>query len=65
MTTLTARHSLGFAPSQHTHCRAPSTPATSAAVAGVSSRVGWIERLANWADRQPVHHRVGSWVLYR
>lgn len=21
---------------------------------------GWLERLAAWADRQPVHHRMGS-----
>lgn len=25
----------------------------------------WIERLAAWAERQPVHHRVGSWERFR
>lgn len=24
----------------------------------------WIERLAAWAERQPVHHRVGSWERF-
>ncbi len=23
---------------------------------------GWVERLAAWADRQPMHHRMGSWT---
>ena len=21
----------------------------------------WMERLASWAERQPAHHRMGSW----
>ena len=24
--------------------------------------VSWMERLAAWADRQPQHHRLGSWT---
>jgi hypothetical protein len=23
---------------------------------------GWIERLAAWSDRQPMHHHLGSWT---
>lgn len=26
-------------------------------------RRGWIERLAAWADRQPRHHRLGTWTM--
>jgi hypothetical protein len=25
----------------------------------------WLERLALWAERQPVHHRLGSYMLRR
>lgn len=25
----------------------------------------WMERLAAWAERQPQHHRVGSWERFR
>ena len=62
MTTLTARNTVAFAPARSAQRRAP---VPSMSVAGVSSRGNWIERLADWADRQPVHRRVGSWVLYR
>jgi hypothetical protein len=24
---------------------------------------GWLERLADWAERQPPHHRLGSYLL--
>lgn len=24
--------------------------------------VSWMERLAAWAERQPQHHRLGSWT---
>lgn len=26
------------------------------------ARAGWMERLAIWADRQPMHHRMGSYL---
>jgi hypothetical protein len=26
---------------------------------------GWLDRLARWADRQPPHHRLGSYLLRR
>ena len=25
----------------------------------------WMARLAAWAERQPNHHRLGSWMLMR
>jgi hypothetical protein len=27
--------------------------------------LGWLERLALWAERQPMHHRLGSYNRYR
>jgi len=32
-----------------------------AASPAAPARPGWLERLALWADRQPTHHRLGSW----
>jgi hypothetical protein len=39
----------------------------SADLSGKSSRAsatapGWLERLAQWAERQPQHHRLGSYL---
>jgi len=31
----------------------------------VLDRTDWLTRLANWAERQPVHHRLGSYLLHR
>lgn len=28
-------------------------------------RASWMERLAAWAERQPVHHRIGSYQRFR
>jgi hypothetical protein len=28
-------------------------------------REDWLTRLAAWAERQPQHHRLGSWTLHR
>jgi hypothetical protein len=28
-------------------------------------RVDWLTRLADWAERQPQHHRLGCWTLQR
>lgn len=25
------------------------------------AKPGWMDRLASWAERQPVHHRLGSY----
>jgi len=30
------------------------------AVAAAAPATTWLERLAGWAERQPLHHRVGS-----
>lgn len=29
---------------------------------GQRASAGWIDRLAAWAERQPQHHRMGSWT---
>lgn len=28
-----------------------------------SAPLGWMERLVRWHERQPNHHRLGSWML--
>ena len=33
--------------------------------AATASRPDWLTRLAAWAERQPNHHRLGSWTLLR
>ena len=35
---------------------APAAPATAPLAQG------WLERLATWAERQPMHHRMGSYT---
>jgi hypothetical protein len=62
MNTLTARHTLDLAAAPVAQRRVRSAPVAAVRAAAHNS---WIERLADWADRQPVHRRVGSWVLYR
>jgi hypothetical protein len=42
--------------------------AHSAGLIGESARAaieapGWLERLAQWSERQPPHHRLGSYLL--
>ncbi len=39
--------------------RAPPRPVPS------SARPGWMARLAAWSERQPMHHRLGSYTLSR
>lgn len=39
---------------------APSLPKP--ALQGARPRITLMERLAAWADRQPQHHRMGSWT---
>ena len=29
------------------------------------TRAGWLEQLAAWAERQPPHHRLGSYMSIR
>ena len=33
--------------------------------AETAARADWMERLAAWAERQPNHRRLGSWMLMR
>lgn len=30
-----------------------------------TAQLGWMERLAIWAERQPMHHRLGSYTQLR
>lgn len=53
MNTLTLPAIVRTAPAPR---RQPATPVAAA------PRLGWIERLATWADRQPYHRRLGSWT---
>jgi len=51
-----------------TRARPPSParrPVAVAVAAPVAAHIGWLERLALWADAQPQHHRLGSWTLGR
>ena len=32
-------------------------------VAPVPAQLGWLERLALWAEAQPAHRRLGSWTM--
>lgn len=62
MNARTASHALRFE-FQRILSRPASTPRANAAMPESS---GWLERLAAWADRKPIHHhRVGSWDLAR
>lgn len=60
MTTLTHPQGIRIsaAPRRTSQARAS---ATGRAV----SQAGWLERLAAWADQQPAHRRLGSWVRFR
>ncbi len=31
----------------------------------VSPRASWMERLAAWSEKQPMHHRIGSYQRFR
>jgi hypothetical protein len=65
MTTHTATHGFQFK-TQRTgvavvrHPAAQERPRTETA-----ALTGWMARLAAWAERQPNHHRLGSWMLMR
>ncbi len=60
MTTLT--HPQGIRIS--TKPRRPSQVRAGASGRAVS-QPGWLERLAAWADQQPSHRRLGSWMRFR
>jgi hypothetical protein len=40
-------------------------PSASSAPAQSVAAAGWVERLAVWAERQPMHHRMGGYMLLR
>ncbi len=40
-------------------------PFTGAPQVACAPPLGWLERLALWAERQPVHHRMGSYMRRR
>jgi hypothetical protein len=33
--------------------------------AAVDPGPGWLDRLATWAEHQPMHHRMGSYTQFR
>ena len=45
----------------------PQFPARQASPRPMPSALGanWMERLAVWAERQPMHHRMGSYMRMR
>ncbi len=60
MNTHTAHHAFGFGALRHAlHLPQRAAPAPTAAGAVTQ---GWMARLAAWAERQPVHHRMGSYT---
>lgn len=62
MTTLTHSRDLRITPA----IRKPRRASQARVIAsGTVSRDGWLDRLGAWADRQPVHHRMGCWVGFR
>lgn len=56
-TTHTAVQGISFPRPQATRRPAVSTRAA----ARIASPARWMERLAAWAERQPLHHRMGSY----
>jgi hypothetical protein len=63
MSAQVAHHSARFS----SHAAAmplPQRGATSFPIrpAGLSTAAIWLERLAAWAERQPMHHRMGSYT---
>ncbi len=44
------------------HLRQPQATVACVRPLASASPGGWLERLANWAERQPMHHRMGSYT---
>ena len=38
---------------------------TAATTLPSAERSDWLTRLATWAERQPAHHRLGSYMVHR
>ena len=65
MTTHTATHGFHFK-TLRTGFGVVHRPATQARPrTETASLTDWLARLAAWAERQPNHHRLGSWMLMR
>jgi hypothetical protein len=58
MSTHTAHFGIGL-PRLH---RAPTLPQASRPARTAAPALPWLARLAAWAERQPQHHRLGSWT---
>lgn len=65
MNTNTVPHGLSL-PIPHPVPRSAQRPETLPRVSAASvPGANWMERLAAWAERQPVHHRIGSYQRFR
>jgi hypothetical protein len=65
MTTHTANHTLRFETSLVRAAFVQRPLAPQRAPAKTAAQPDWLERLAAWAERQPMHHHLGSWMLQR
>ena len=65
MTTHIAHRGFGFDAMRAMLQPQPQRAPLAAATANASSQAGWIDRLAIWAERQPMHHRLGSYTRLR
>lgn len=65
MNTPTAAHGLNLTIA-HPVPRSAKRPETLARVPATSvPDAGWMERLAAWSEKQPMHHRIGSYQRFR
>ncbi len=66
MNTHTVHHGFSFSPLRAA-LHLPHFPLTRAAhlPAQPGPSPGWLEQLASWAERQPMHHRMGSYTRLR
>lgn len=64
MSTLTAHHGFGRGPLRAL-LHVPRFAPTPTAPAPSTRTTSWLQRLADWAERQPMHHRLGSYTALR
>jgi hypothetical protein len=65
MTTRTADHGFHFKTPRTAFGLAQYPVTQDRARTGAVNLTDWMARLAAWAERQPNHHRLGSWMLMR
>jgi hypothetical protein len=65
MTTHTADFGLRFETSPTAAYRPARAMPMDRSASAAAARPDWLTRLALWAERQPQHHRLGSWTLHR